>query len=232
MTVRRRARITGRRSCRPFLGLPKDMLNSPEFAALSPPAVKITLDIARLYNGQNNGAIQAPYLALQRERHWRSRTSLFRAIGEALRTGFLIRTRRGRRFGGTPEPSLYAISWEPIPASDLHSIVARAAPNTWKVQNAGPLNGLATVKTSPVYGLAEQKRGFGQRRNAGFASPPSALASPYSGPSLYKSTSHGEQSRKRASASKTWPAVGTPAYDALVAKYCYFDIPLHARAAA
>lgn len=231
MSARNRTRITGRRTTKPFLMLPKDMLDSPEFAALSAPAVKITLDIARLHNGKNNGTLEAPYKTLQRVRHWNSRSSIASALGDALRSGFLIRTRRGRRFGGKPEPSLYAISWEPIPASDLHSISSRAAPNTWKVQNAGPKNGLVKPKQVQPLDLVRQKRDFGQRRNAGFASPYTPTASPKSGPSFYIYSSAQKPAVQPDSTSRAWPAPGTAEYDALVAKYCYFDIPLREQVA-
>lgn len=143
MTAARNAR---RRVGRPFLSLPLDMLAHPGFAALTPAAVKLLLSIARKFNGKNNGELDAPYGELISRWRFGSRHTIRRALHEVTAAGFLIRTRQGRRFGGTPQPSLYAITWQPIPASELHPYTARTAPRNWQVQNAGAPGALVKAK--------------------------------------------------------------------------------------
>lgn len=230
MSRNKRERATGRRSIRPFLMLPKDMLDSTEFAALSAPAVKITLDIARLHNGKNNGEIKAPFGTLIRDRHWRSRTSLCRALGEAIQRGFLMRTRRGRNDGGNASPSLYAISWQPIPQSELHTAASRVAPNPWRLQNSGPRSGLGTAK--PVH-VVDRKRGKDGRfctRIDQNSSPQARKSSPWRGLSSKIYSRDQVHEVTHTCRSKAWLTLGTAEYDAFVARHCYFEIPWRADA--
>jgi hypothetical protein len=110
------------------------MLNHPSFATLSAHAVKLLIDVARLYDGKNNGDLSAAYSVLQRERHWKSRDTLGKAIGELCRAGFLERTRQGRKWGsgGTPEPNLYALTWRGIDASEKHALQSNVPSNRWR----------------------------------------------------------------------------------------------------
>jgi len=144
-------RSKGRREARPFLMLPTDMLHHPRFAGLSAHSVKLLLDVARQYNGKNNGDLAAPYSVLQRERHWKSRDTLGKSIGELCRAGFLEVTRRGRNFatGGTPEPNLYALTWKPIDPSPKHNKASATASRRWAtVQN--PSSAIVSEQTRKV----------------------------------------------------------------------------------
>ena len=132
---RSRTKVRGRRSTRPFISIPHDALEHPSFAALSAHAVKLLLDVAKQYRGANNGDLTAIFTVLQRERHWKSRETLHRALGEVLQAGFLMRTRKGKRIGGTHCPSLYAITWWAIDASDKHEYATPAPPRTWQQRN-------------------------------------------------------------------------------------------------
>lgn len=150
--ARSHGRNKGRRESRPFLAVPLDMLDHPKFAALSAHAVKLLFDIGRHYNGRNNGDLSAAFSVLQRERHWKSRDTLGRALGELLRAGFLVRTATGRKWasGGTPQPNLYAITWRPINASDKHQFETLTALRSWnaEVQKASTPVVLVPPKTS------------------------------------------------------------------------------------
>lgn len=153
---RDRGRTTGRRSTRPFLSLPTDMLNHPSFAALSAHAVKLLLDIARQYYGSNNGDLSAAYSLMRRERHWKSRDTLGKAIGELCRAGFLERTRRGRDWGvgGTHEPNLYALTWCAIDASEKHDRQSKTPSRAWlHIQTASTPGVPETPKQARPAGL-------------------------------------------------------------------------------
>lgn len=131
--ARSRQRTTGRRESGSFLAIPHRAWRHPRFARLSAHALKLLIDIAGQYNGKNNGDLSAPFQSyLERERHWRSKDTLSRAMKELLSNGWLICTRKGKRIGGTHYPSLYAVTWWPIDASDKHTMETVTAPDTWK----------------------------------------------------------------------------------------------------
>lgn len=115
----------------PFLALPQYVLRSPQFRMLSPPACKLLMAVGGEFRGDNNGELEMPFGELVRDWHYNSRHTISNAIAELLSVNLLVRTRRGRKYGGKPEPSLYALGWLPIPAStrhNVHEITARLTP--------------------------------------------------------------------------------------------------------
>lgn len=92
-----------------FTAIPHRVLDSPKFAALSPCATKLLIDLVAQYRGHNNGDLCAA-TALLKPRGWNSKSSLTKAIKELVDTGFLILTRRG----GRHKPNLYALSFYAI----------------------------------------------------------------------------------------------------------------------
>ena len=124
------ARNSRRRSHGSFIALQKRLLNSDEFGQLSPYAVKLLLEIARHYNGKNNGDLAMPWSWL-RERGWRSKSTISKAKRELIDTGFVVVTHRRGRL--SRKPTTYAITWEAIDDAD-DSVEAKASPvalNTW-----------------------------------------------------------------------------------------------------
>ena len=128
----KRAKFTGKGNTKPFLRLPKDVWSHPKFVLLPAPSVKLLLDIAGQYNGKNNGDLHAAWSLMMKDRGWKSKDTLHRALGELMKSGLLIRTRQGKRYGGTHFPSLYAVAWEAIDTSDKHDMATVTAPNTFK----------------------------------------------------------------------------------------------------
>lgn len=261
----------------PFLALPYYVLQNHAFRTLSPPATKLLLAVGGRFRGDNNGELEMPFGELVRDWHYNSRHTIARALRELFDANLLIRTRQGRSYG-SPHPSLYALGWHPIPASDLHSvheISPRLAP---QVLNASAPRALAKPKQVHPEHLEGPKMPFSSKPGNGVMRGLQVHRDPEQvHPEHYLSRSmpggHGLCARspqeKLASISdalvlsecsiqktaracvpiggakvttaqlaylaakpKTWPAVGTPEYDALVAKYCYFDIPLRDLAAA
>jgi len=97
-----------------FLALPYSVLNSHLFLALSPHAVKLLLDVAAQYRGDNNGDLALAW-KLMKPRGWRSEATLHRAKRELLDAGFFYETRKGRRPNVC---SLFALTWPLLDKSD------------------------------------------------------------------------------------------------------------------
>jgi len=110
---KRRPNPTGRGSNVHFLRLTRTVYGSDNFKKLSFPAVKLLIDIAIQYRGNNNGDLQATY-TLIRKRGWNSSSTLNRARQELLYYGFIEMTRQG----GLGRCSLFAVSWESIDDCD------------------------------------------------------------------------------------------------------------------
>lgn len=97
---------TGRDGVR-FLALPHTVLDSPAFLQLSAPAVRLLLDIARQFDGRNNGRLVACMSALK-ARGWTSNATLTRARRELEEAGLLFQTRIGMR---PNRAAWFALTW-------------------------------------------------------------------------------------------------------------------------
>lgn len=100
-------RHKGNRIGEGFVALPYSVLNSPLFLALSPHALKLLLDVAAQYRGDNNGDLSAAWKLMQ-PRGWRSEATLHKAKHELLDAGFLFEARKGYRPNTC---SLFALTW-------------------------------------------------------------------------------------------------------------------------
>jgi hypothetical protein len=76
------------------LSLPRHILLSDQFAALSPSAKALLIDIAARYTGKNNGQITAPYCAMK-ERGWKSEGTMYRALKQLKAAGLIKVTKKG-----------------------------------------------------------------------------------------------------------------------------------------
>ena len=132
MTNRDHRRAKGRKESGPFLPVPSDVLNSPNFLTLSLKAKALILDMGATYNGFNNGDLAAAYSMMQ-PRGWRSKDTLAKAISELLSSGMIEKTRQGGLHG----PSLYAVTWKPIDAckGKLDVTATNVASGKWRFQN-------------------------------------------------------------------------------------------------
>ena len=112
MTARHRHK--GNRVGEGFLALPYSVLNSPLFLTLTPHAVKLLLDVAAQYRGDNNGDLALAWKLMQ-PRGWRSEATLHKAKRELLDAGFFYETRKGRRPNVC---SLFALTWPILDKND------------------------------------------------------------------------------------------------------------------
>lgn len=109
-------RHKGNRISEGFLALPYSVLNSPLFLALPPHAVKLLLDVAAQYRGDNNGDLSLAW-KLMKVRGWRSEATLNKVKRHLLDAGFLYETRKGRRPNTC---SLFALTWFVLDKSDKY----------------------------------------------------------------------------------------------------------------
>jgi hypothetical protein len=92
-----------------FTSLPHGLQDHENFIRLSLPAIKLLLNVARQYNGRNNGDLAAT-LNVMKKYGWNSNDTLSNASDCLLHYGMLSLTRQGNR----NKCNLYALTWQKI----------------------------------------------------------------------------------------------------------------------
>lgn len=90
-----------------FLPLRLDVLKSQALAKLSPYACKLLLDLASQWRLGKNGDASAAFEKVLRQRGWKSKATLQKAITELLGSGLIVKTRQG----SLHQCSLFALGW-------------------------------------------------------------------------------------------------------------------------
>jgi len=106
--------LTGHAGYKRFAGFPFELLECNNYSRLTAHGKALLLDLRSQFKGSQNGNIDATWSRLSKQNCWRSKETLNAAIQELLHYGFIARTQKGKRVGGTHFPSLYALAWEPI----------------------------------------------------------------------------------------------------------------------
>lgn len=149
-----------------FTRLPHAVQDSENWRQCSATGIKLLLDIARQYRGNNNGDLCAA-LSVLRSRGWRSSDTVGTALRELRHYGLLLLTRQG----GLHRPSLYALTWQAIDdcGGKLEVAATKVAPGIWK-EAVGPFLRPRKKRdaTTPSGAL-----GAGSRRNRANPSPDS-----------------------------------------------------------
>ena len=119
-----------------FVAIPHVVMDSEAWRACSHVAIALLLELARQYNGRNNGDLCA-VLSLLKERGWTSSETIHTALKELRHYGLIVLTRQGgllMRTGGRRTPSLYAIAWQPIDPCEgkLDCAPTSTPPGTWR----------------------------------------------------------------------------------------------------
>lgn len=130
MKPRSRLRHKGRRESGTFTRVPHALQDCANWRQCSATGIKLLLDLARQYNGRNNGDLSAA-LSVLRPFGWNSPDTVGNALRELRHYGFLLLTRQGGLHG----PSLYALTWYAIDDCDGKLTCAHptnVAPGTWK----------------------------------------------------------------------------------------------------
>lgn len=110
MRPRSLLRARGRRPTGTFSLIPHDVQDSVNWRQCGGTAIKLLLDLARQYNGHNNGNLVACRSVLG-DRGWHAPETLHFAVRELEHYGFLERTKQGGLFVG---PNLFALTWHAI----------------------------------------------------------------------------------------------------------------------
>lgn len=104
-----RQKAKGRRTCRTFTQLPHDVIDHEDFINLSHRATRLLLDLARQYNGYNNGDLCATF-SMMKKRGWTSNDQRNKALKELVEKDFIRLTRQG----GKNSCNLFAVTWLPV----------------------------------------------------------------------------------------------------------------------
>lgn len=113
-----------------YAGIPHIVMESENYSKLSGWDVKLLLELAKQYNGGNNGDLSAAWSTM-RKQGWRSPGTLNTSIKRLLQFGFIVQSRQG----GRHKCSLYALTWRPIDEckGKLEIATTTQASNEWKV---------------------------------------------------------------------------------------------------
>lgn len=104
-----RKKSKGRGGSPPFFMLDHRLLDLPNYINLTHTAKSLLVDIARQYNGSNNGDLCVTLKVMQK-RGWTSNSTMRRALDTLLTANLVMLTRQG----GLHKCSLYALTWLPI----------------------------------------------------------------------------------------------------------------------
>lgn len=155
-----RQKHKGRKDLGTFLRVPTAVLVCPNYRGLSMKAKAMLLDIGARFNGFNNGDLAAPY-SWMKERGWKSKDTLHRALKELLEAGMIELTRQGGLHG----PSLYAFTWMAIDdcKGKLDVAATRVASGKWQLPMAvagkeAQLPPRPVGQSAPAIGLEHAKR--------------------------------------------------------------------------
>ena len=106
---RKKVKQQGKGKMHSYLGLPHYMLRSEQFGKLRGNSIKLLIELAKEFKGNNNGDLSCSFTVLQK-RGWKSSATLAAAKKELEKGGWIICTRAG----GSHRCSLYAVTWLPI----------------------------------------------------------------------------------------------------------------------
>jgi hypothetical protein len=126
---RNRQKHKGRRESGTFTLIPHPVQDSSNWHACSGNAIKLICELARQYNGRNNGDLCAA-LSMLKRRGWTRGETIMHAARELINYGLIELTRQG----GLHKPNLYAITWQPIDECNgkLEVPATNVAPGTWR----------------------------------------------------------------------------------------------------
>lgn len=134
---KKRAKLTGKGGPASFISMPHYVLNSDEFAALTGNELRMLMELARQYKGNNNGDLTAMREQLV-ARGWKSHQTIDAQLAKLERKGWIVKTRQGgKRIGCT----LYAVTiWPVDECGGKHQWPAEhKASHRWKNKTTGPI---------------------------------------------------------------------------------------------
>ena len=94
-----------------FAGIPRVVMECPDYINLSSSAIRLLNEMACQFKGGNNGDL-CPAWTLMKERGFRSKSTLTRVIKELVAAEMIMLTRQGQFIRN--KSGLYALTWAPI----------------------------------------------------------------------------------------------------------------------
>lgn len=112
-----------------FAGIPHHIMDCDNYQNIGAWETRLLLELARQYNGSNNGDLSAPWSQLK-QRGWKSKGTLNKTIKNLLHWGLIELTRQG----GKHQCSLYGLTWQNIDECNgkLEIAPTRTPSNRWK----------------------------------------------------------------------------------------------------
>lgn len=108
--TKRRARQTGRSGeLVSFAGVPRVVMDTRKYRALSAPAKVLLFELCRQFRGSNNGNLCTAW-GVVKDRGCGAHTTVQKATDELLRAGMIEKTEQG----GRHRPNLFALTWRAI----------------------------------------------------------------------------------------------------------------------
>jgi hypothetical protein len=135
---------------RSFAGIPRVVMDSPDYINLKSGAVRLLLELAKQFNGRNNGDLTVAHSILKR-RGISSKETISKATAELVGANLIIRTRQGLFLNPGGRCALYALTWMPInecPGTQLEVKESQTPPRLFSTEhnkNLGPHCGLGSV---------------------------------------------------------------------------------------
>jgi hypothetical protein len=120
-----------------FIAMPTAVIQSPEWQALPPNAVKLAIDLMGQYTGKNNGRLSPSFVAMKKC-GWSSKTTLVAAKKVLLEYPCVVLT----RVGHAPRTAEWiAFTWWPLHYDKSMDIDPRSFPylNFFKLVTAAPV---------------------------------------------------------------------------------------------
>ena len=98
-----------------FAGIPRKIMDHPDYQNLSDKAARLLLELACQFRGKNNGDLTAAHSVLKkRGKAFNRQATISKMINELIEARLIIKTREGRFTNPGAKCSLYAIAWQPI----------------------------------------------------------------------------------------------------------------------
>lgn len=111
---KQRARATGKGGpVNSFAGIPRQVMRSEDFKALSSSAIRILIWLAYQYRGKNNGDLSATH-SMAKQWGIKAKDTLTKGLRELMDRQLIIKTRHGRFVNPGSCCDLYALVWQPI----------------------------------------------------------------------------------------------------------------------
>ena len=140
----------GRYQYNSFAGIPRIVMENPDYVNLSYSSKALLFELAYQYRGKNNGDLTVAW-GVMSKRGFKSKETLGRLTDQLLRSNLVLRTREGRFTNPGGVCALYALTWQPIDECSGKGLEVKStitAPRLFSKEinkTPGPENGLGSV---------------------------------------------------------------------------------------